>query len=120
MVKGSIMTIYIRGNDNFNSDKVFEAGEVGSLAFLMHNSLSSNTAPGSTLAGSNLYPAAVSAYTSWGGTANGVNQEDASHTAGNYLSTSAMSGTWRCLGHSVAYASGVSYGYNMTVWVRTL
>lgn len=111
------MTVYIRGSDDFQAERMLEAGGVDSMAFLMHNSTTAAISPGSTLAGSNLYPAAISAYTSWGGISNGIALEDGSHSAGNYLGTSTMSGTWRCLGHSTAYTTTL-FRYPMTVWVR--
>lgn len=119
------MTITLNGSDNFTTSGIVDAGAVNSLAFLLYAGYAgipgeiAEISPGDTLAGSNLFPAAVSAYSAWSGISNGVSGEDANNSAANYLSTSAMSGTWRCLGHATSWETVSNYGFPITVWVRT-
>ena len=113
------MVSYIRGTDNFDSEGVGKnanAGAVGSYCFAGLRTFTLHDIPlGTTTAGSNLAEGGVFAYASWGGTDNGVNLEDGTHT-GVYQTTSpSLSGTWRCMGNAESYDSN---RMPHTLWLR--
>jgi hypothetical protein len=83
---------------------------VGSLCFAWNKS-TSQVLPGSTLAGSNLIPAGLSAQTYM----NGSNAYPAYIAA----TGTAMSGTWRCLGYSFRGTAGdTGTLQTATLWQR--
>ncbi len=79
------------------------AGAVGSYAFLRNSSSNVDTAFGGTLAGSNLFPA-------------GLKSVGGGNTTASFETTTAVSGTWRCMGFS-DYAS-LNDQRPMTLWLR--
>ena len=89
------MPSVIRGDDNFDSNTSIPStayDAVGTYA-LLHWINQTSTAPNTTVAGSNLYPAST-----W----------SASTTVGAYYSGSGtVSGTWRLMG-SIGYYSGTT------------
>ncbi len=82
---------------------------VGTYAFCMHTTTSSNTINGSTYAGSTLYPAGLHMYSTFG--VDG--QNGGTETLSTYGGTT-LSGTWRAMGRQGAFTGR----WSMTLFVR--
>ena len=102
------MVSVIRGDDNFDSSSFAPSttyDAVGTYA-LLWASTNAQRLPGSTLAGSSLYPA---------NTLTGTN------TSGDYTVAGSVSGTWRLMGQTGYYQSTIALSRRDTmvsVWVR--
>ena len=114
------MTSIFRPGDGWSLDNSYTPGAVGTYMFCTEGFTSRSLGFGGTLAGSNLRPAALCAFTSWSSTNNNVDGEDANQSALNELSNYSLNGTWKCMGNGTNYSatSNNNYVNNATLWVR--
>lgn len=101
-----------------NSSATASYGSVGSYVFATHTTFPAGTSPGSTVAGSSLYPAGVRAAGNWAATDTTNTYEAGSETGLVANITSTLAGTWRAMGAGDSAAALSANGRGSTLFLR--